>query len=492
MPSLNIEAIQMNIWDWEFFESEISNGHYSVADAGPLYGPISDFTLVRNKDLDLILQTTSDGDSATKFVARRVGEVYTPSDKVELKSILGARATLSGVTPLKRNVKHSRMGERSISVQDALVDSIHWRVVGDSEPFYLIEWVGNLASSFFWPDSSDVTESGEKVFGFAAASSGVSISFPLDSQELSNCCVFLTVAGIELIIGRSRAKPTHVSAPGFILYKSVPDETTRRKIRDCLSFCLGDFLLYVGETLFNEKWRPVSFKASCGHALVTDSPKLQAHQPAPLGKNYEREIDARMLGEMVTRLFTIYDKYQLRSSFWTYWHAIAAPMHMAAVHFGSGIEGLQNRYLKQADAATNTKLVEDGELWMELSQKISLFIAEADIPEEAKVILINKAIHLNSAPQKVVMERFLKALNLRVGRLELDVWSNRNRAAHGSTSAENPGQLIRENKVLRILMNRILFSLSGIDFGYYDYYSYDRPLRRLAEAIIDDRPRKLR
>ncbi len=480
----------MSIWDWEFFESEITCDRYFVECIGPLHGPIKTFELVRDKDLGLMLRTTSDGDSTSRFVPRRAGEVYIASEEVELKSPLGTVVTLSGVIPRGRKVTHSRIGESSVTIQESSAESIQWQRLGAAKPEYLIEWIDNLATPFHWPDFSEVTESGKTVFELATCDSGVSITSPIGSHESSRSCAYLKVAGIELIIGESRAKPAHIGAPGFILYKSVPDEETRRKIRDCLSFCLGDFLLYLGEATYDEKWHVVALNAKSGHALVRDAERLRGHQPAPLGGTYEREIEGRLLSEMATSLFLVYDKYELRSSFWCYWHAIAAPMHMAAVHFGSGIEGLQSRFLKQLDSTTNILLVQDEQTWAELRQRMSECIAGADIPEEIKAILTNKTVNLNSAPQKVIMERFLTALNLSVGKLELDVWGNRNRAAHGSTSTENPGQLIRENKVLKILMNRIMLALGGVQLSYYDYYNYGHPAVSLTQAIRDDRPAK--
>jgi hypothetical protein len=39
-----------------------------------------------------------------------------------------------------------------------------------------------------------------------------------------------------------------------------------------------------------------------------------------------------------------------------------------------------------------------------------------------------------------------------------------------------------------MLMNRILLSISGASDLYYDYYTLNRPTRRLSEPVPDDRP----
>src|SRR5690606_22480031 len=115
-------------------------------------------------------------------------------------------------------------------------------------------------------------------------------------------CVHLGVEGLELFVGESKAKPEHVTKPGFILYLGTPDEETRAKIRNCLSFCLGAFLLYLGHTKFDSEWRPVAFVAKSGHALVNEAQDLSGHLPAPLHLKWENAISAELLEGMVSSL----------------------------------------------------------------------------------------------------------------------------------------------------------------------------------------------
>lgn len=482
----------MGIWDWEFFEAAIKSDVYSVSAVGPLYGPVTGFTLERDKDLRLLLQTTSAGNSTSECLQRPAGSVYIATDQVELASFQGDSVLASGVIPISRDIHHVFDHTEDTSTQISLVHSIKWVSKEAAEPCYIIEWVENLASKFLWPESDVLTENGETKRTLSTATSSLEMTSPIYSHLSSRSCVHLKIDGIEIVVGRSRVKANYIYAPGFILYREAVDESIRRKIRDCLSFCLGDFLLYLGETSFDGNWQPVAFHAKSGHALVRDAPRLRGHQPAPLGLRYKQEIDSAILGPMVQSLYGVYDKYLLGTSFWSYWHAIAAPVHMAAVHFGSAIEGLQSRVLKGLDSGKHTKLVERDGDWKELCKRMSACISESTLPEETKKILVTKTEYLNQAPQGIVMERFLSELKLSVGMLEKDVWKNRNRAAHGGGSADAlTGQLIRENKVLKILTNRIFLALSdghNRDNGYYDYYNLDCPTVLLGKPINDDRP----
>ena len=373
------------------------------------------------------------------------------------------------------------------------IHSLRWTSQGASEPRYVIEWVENMSGSFVWPHFDDITKTGEERRKLHSPEGEVVLSRPINSNGGSRSCVHIVIEGMELFIGESRTKAEHIAKPGFILYVGTPDEDTRSKIRDCLSFCLGNFLVYLGDTTFDSEWTPVTFNARSGHALVENAPKLSGWQPAPLGLQYKYEITPELLGRMASSLYRIYDIYRLQSIFWSYWHALAAPVHMAAAHYGAAIEALQNVFFKASSSTTHNKIIEDKLAWKDLCEKVSACITDANLSEAAKKMLINKARNLNFAPQSVIMERFFAAMDLEIGTVESAVWKNRNRAAHGGgTDTDNGIHLIRGNKVLLIMVNRILLALGDGSDLYYDYYSLERPTIRLTEEIQDDQLAELK
>lgn len=168
------------------------------------------------------------------------------------------------------------------------------------------------------------------------------------------------------------------------------------------------------------------------------------------------------------------------------WHAVAAPIHMSAVHFGAAIESLQSAFVQDTAKSVNKSILEDAQ-WEELSKKLDECITTLGAPLDKKAILSNKVRLLNNAPQSIIMNRFLEALGIQIGAAEKSAWQNRNKAAHGkSVNQDNAVQVIRETKALRILMNRILLAIGhGSDF-YYDYYTLGRPTSPLGEPIPDD------
>lgn len=478
----------MNHLDWEFFEAEFASQDYAMTDFGPLYGPVSGFSIVRDKSLQLMLETTSANNSVSQDVPRPAGSVYIATAEIQLRNKAGSFAIATGIIPHSRTKTFATDSSGS-TTEISSIHCLKWESEATGDPTYLIEWIGNLDGNFIWPHSDEISDTPERRRRLYSPDGEIDLGRAGESLGGSRSCAHLVIDGIELFIGESRVKVPYVVNPGFILYKGAPDKDIRSKIRECLSFCLGNFLLYLGDTTFDQHWYPLAFTAVSGHALIEEAPRLNGWQPAPLGPQWEHEINSKWLSSMASALYSIYDSYRLRTIFWSYWHAVAAPVHMSAAHFGSAIEGIQKAYFKaKASSAVHSKIVSDERIWKELRSKISACIAATDLTDEEKRILTNKASNLNFAPQSIIMERFFAALGLQIGPLERDVWANRNHAAHGGGADEdNGGRLVRENKVLKVMLHRILLALAQAGDFYYDYYTLGRPTRKLASFIVDDR-----
>jgi hypothetical protein len=123
---------------------------------------------------------------------------------------------------------------------------------------------------------------------------------------------------------------------------------------------------------------------------------------------------------------------------------------------------LQQTFFKTSVSSVDRTIVGNEEAWKNLLKTISADIADANLTDEAKRMLVKKTQSLNFASQSVITERFFGALGLDIGALERAVWANRNRAAHGGNAdSSNDSRLIRKNKVPLIMMNRILLALGG-------------------------------
>lgn len=483
----------LNNWEWECFEKWVTNDAYTVTDFGPLGGPVSKFLIRRDENLNLILETTSLNASSQQSTVP-AGTVFIPSEQVKFESsILNTSAIAHGVVRKSRTdfTSESESESKEISSMTFLEGTLHQ----DREPVYIIEWFENMGGPFIWPHSFSDHTLRETRRIFHSPNDEIVLTSRIGSlnglaQRISFSCAYISVEGLDLFVGfLGNIKVNTIKKPGFILYKDNPDEAIRSKIRECLSFSLGTYLIYLGFTSFDGDWSPVSFRAENASALCNDDHRLIRVPPAPLGHRFEWEINPEKLQKVVTALCAKYDLYNLQNAFWSYWHAVASPVHMTAVHFGAAIEALQNVYLKNHGTSSVMTTILDKKVWGDLSGKIHDLISALNASEEDRLLLSNKVGNLNRAPQDIIMDRFLDKIGIRIGEVEKSAWGNRNRGAHGGQVHDgNVIRIIRENKALRILMNRIILAITNGDDFYYDYYTMGRPTRELSEFIPNDRP----
>jgi hypothetical protein len=150
----------MECWDWEIVETEVTTDIFDVTDHGPLFGPVTSFTVVRDDNLNLVLTTTSASDSTSGAVERPAGSVYIPTAEVKLASRFGLLAIAAGVIP--RSVVTTFTSTSDAKKQVSTIHSLRWIRQNASEPRYIIEWVENLPRSLIWPHFDDLETTGEK------------------------------------------------------------------------------------------------------------------------------------------------------------------------------------------------------------------------------------------------------------------------------------------------------------------------------------------
>ena len=107
----------------------------------------------------------------------------------------------------------------------------------------------------------------------------------------------------------------------------------------------------------SEKSEMVSFSAMPPPSIGRVSGILQP--PAFRGDDKALIAEQHIVARMANALYAHYDELRLNSFSWAYWHAVCAPVHMAAGHFGAAIEALQNGYMKAHPAKLDQTLIAD-------------------------------------------------------------------------------------------------------------------------------------
>jgi hypothetical protein len=304
------------------------------------------------------------------------------------------------------------------------------------------------------------------------------------SKGGSRNCVKLTVDGYDLFFCASDTRSvTGVRKSGFILYIGIPSEELREKIRISISFSLGIFLVYLGYSTFCADWHLVSYRAINAYALDGRAFEIPPTPPAPLGVKYEWELDPVIFSRMVNSICKHYDILNFRSLSWAFWHAVCAPSHIAAVHYGAAVEALQRAYVKHNPTIYKSTLL-GCDHWDILNQAANGAIAGMPISDRTMKILKNKISGLNSKPQSVILDELLVNLGLTLSEIEQAAWKHRHNAGHGNyAKPEESTRVIRETKLLRLRFVRMIFAITNASENYYDYYTLERPLRKVQEGI---------
>ena len=225
----------------------MTNKSFNITDCGPLHGPVTKFSIVRNADLQLVLETTSAGSSTTNAIPVIAGTVYTATEQVKFESHFAGSAIARGVIPHSQTTSWSPDLPAGEIRETSSVHALEWQAQPAREPRYTIEWLENMSGSFIWPHNVDEKTTGETRRTFRSPKEEIVLSSPINSGGGSRSCVCISVEGFDLFVGTLKnIDVEYIRKPGFILYKGLPSEEIRAKIRDCLSFSLGTYLIYLG------------------------------------------------------------------------------------------------------------------------------------------------------------------------------------------------------------------------------------------------------
>ena len=483
----------MAAWEWETFESFINEGIFHITDPGPLHAPVRSFSIKRNDKLQLILSTVAKGNARSTAIQHPEGTVRANTDKLEMVSILGNKVIATGVQPLGYHQSASAPDwigqlreEASIHYLEAVTGNI-------GEPAYTIDWLANVERSLFvWPDILKDETRVTKTRSVGLGQDGLTLSSCDTDYSSGRCCVKLIVDGITIyfcVSSPSTSESAVCSKPGLIIYLGTPSDDIRQKIRECLSFSLGMYLVYLGNTAFCKEWRPLSFEATSAYSIDRKVFDLPVLPPAPIGtksggRTHLNVLDSACLSRMVNAIYTKYDELQFMKLSWAYWHAVCAVPHMAAAHFGAAIESLQRSYVKSYPDSLDTRLVADKRVWKDLQRAMKAALAQETIDDDIRKVLENKISNLNQTPWQVVTKRLLKHIAIELSESEQNAWNRRNHAAHGSRSdGESPLDVIRDFKLLRMVFHRILLRVTDASDSYFDYCTLGFPERRLHDPI---------
>jgi hypothetical protein len=457
----------------------IDDGLVRVTNSGPLLGPVKGMKIRRNKKGILILATKSDGSPNQDREGHPAGTVRQSNESIEFEHVSGGRGVVRGVVP-HNYISHSRIGESTETVEKSGLTSAEINFCRKEKAAFLIEWVDNISDDCMWPHMVDYRSTRTSTETLGSQEHQLTISESGERFSGGRSAMRLIIGGIELFLVKNSHKNRRKRL-GRIVYRSCPNREFREKARECLSFALGLPIVYYGHTEFCADWIPTSAMSLDAFSIKGSVYSLYDQPPFPIyDTRLGRMLDSRLVETIANSIFDRYDELNFRDLSWSYWHAVCAPAHIAAAHFGAVIEQFQRASSENIHASRKGML--DDEHWKTLRAKIRATLASTDIPSETLSILRNKIDSLNQAPQGMILKRLFDRLGLTLGDAELNAWRHRNIAAHGHLIS-NPVEVILNSKVLRVLFHRMLAGVTYCSDSYMDYYNLDFPTRALSDPV---------
>ncbi|WP_443699236.1 hypothetical protein [Pseudomonas sp.] len=478
----------MLFWEWERLESYVENNLLKISDPGKLLAPVHSVKIWRNQNLQLVMETKSTQHPWRENQTHPPGTVRMNEDAVEFVSIFGDRACASGVdvAETKSNM-NLRLGTNE-TTETCSLNYFETQTDQVGIVTYVFDWIANIDQSYYiWPDGvNDCTqETSTRTFGQHA--DAVTLSISIGNEIGCRNCVDLIVGGWRVVLGCTRLDADfNTVRPGYLLFFGDPDSETRERVRDSLSFALGFPIVHLGHAKYNEKQELLGFKAINAYTMDGKAFNVPAMAPAPICRPAENKMMDKIKLEKVTNsFFNNYHNYGLKSFNWVYWHAVTAPTHMAPAYFGAAIEAIQKKYIDNQGASFNNLIIAKNEYRL-IKRAVLVAMKEFDLtPEDARTF-INKLHNGNVVSLKVRSQRFFNYIDLDMGNAETIAWQRRNDAAHGNELVDGDYiSLIRDTKILKLILNRIVLKITGASNEYTDYYSLNFPIKNIKSGVAE-------
>lgn len=472
----------MNLWKWDPFVDVLQQLHIKLERSELLAEGAGEISLARTKSHDIALTVKSP--SAPPAVKKKIppGMLYENEEFLNISSPVGT-GKICGVflSDVTTNLA-SQEANATTSTYEAR--SIRFSYKTERTPTHTIDHIANIPEHYIWPSITEEKSTNENYRFFP---DGESLTFreTSSSERFSRSSLIIKVGDFGVVLGYTDQDGIAADRPGYILYSGSPDEEDRRKIRACLSFALGVPLIYFGHTRFCADGKVTEIAAVSPHTFNGLAWGIASAPPAPIteGPLVGKMLSANLIERLVNSLYSNMDNYALDGLIWRLWYSEAAPYFMRPAYYGAMIEGLQKKLLEGKTNKIQHTIIEKGK-YKKVRGVLERYVGKLEIEEDAKSLFIQKLQNGNSAPQRILASRLYSKLHLSMGNLELSAWNKRNDAAHGNEIPKDEMmEFIRDTKILRIMLFRIILRITNGGDKYIDYFTYHHPVRNVGDAI---------
>ncbi|MFV3383134.1 hypothetical protein [Pseudomonas sp. NY15354] len=472
----------MSTWEWDPLHNFFSRIPYQRIPAELCKNGVNHLTITRNSNLKIILNTISPPQPPRQHDPRPLGDVYINDTNLKIDYITGT-VSLTGL--FLSNSETSQKEHETFTTDTYQVHTALYKSHTKAPVDFTIDHIANIPSHYIFPDNSRFNKTTIKSVEYPDLPS-LNISTQASISH-STQCIHLQINDQPITLGPLKVENSIIKEPGYILYLGNPGESIRRETREALSFALGLPLVYFGHSCHAFNGQLIEFSGVSPHTFGERAWTLPSLPPAPITDSSAGYpiLNASLVERIANGLLTASPSYNLSTLPWRLWYAESSPYFMKPAYYGALIEALQRTYLEVNHASISSTIIPKPE-YRKIRKLISRLLEKQEYDPISTKLLSDKLNHGNDAPQRIIASRFYAHLDLELGDAELSAWNKRNDAAHGNKIPDNSEiAFIRETKILKNILNRILLKITNGSDHYIDYFTLGHPTRHLTDSIPD-------
>lgn len=472
----------MEIWNTDPLKDFVKNFGILLGASEEFPKKANELEIFRDDNFNINIVVRSHANDRPESKKIILGRVYKLDNSVSLSGYVGA-GTIRSFSQTNLTSKIFSPIQDAATVTTFSAAEIEY-TVSDSKVDYTIEQVANIPGHFIWPNSSKSHESGEHEINFPGDPPIIiKTKLPSAKSFTSSCARFTFDSHIVIISIAESPDIPKSKRPGYIYYGGHPDKATREKIRASISFAFGSPLVYFCSKFFTMQGGMVGFEAVSPSTIGGRAWDVVSQPFAPITSNGSDLLDSSLLQKIALGFYQNHETLNLKKFIFRLWYAEVSPPYMKPAYYGAMIESIQKREIEKLDSKISHTIIDKSKYRLAI-KTLSKFLEKQEIPSEAKMLFLNKIQNGNTAPQRVLSDRFYSVLGLILGELEKSSWDKRNNAAHGKEEADDSViESIRSTKILRIILGRIIIRLINGSDEYIDYYTFNHPIRNLTDPI---------
>jgi hypothetical protein len=207
-------------WQWESFKEIITTYAPVVDDHGPLAGPIHRFTIRRDAELRLCMETEAPGSAIEPKSHHPTGAIRINDDRVTFQTMMDLKLEAIGVNPIHTN-RHFEGVAPGVRTQEVEIHRLVGKLPQAQRPRYAIDWLENVPTQFLWPDNIERTISDSVTVtlgGVPATRPKLVMTGSSAPRGSSWAAAQLEVEGIQLYLCEAQGiSATEAKKPGFIV-----------------------------------------------------------------------------------------------------------------------------------------------------------------------------------------------------------------------------------------------------------------------------------